>query len=64
MAFILTPTTVTRYNLEDDGTYGRPLIFVSFESMPSFIFTDFVLDLKELFSPADAVKHDLPEDNL
>lgn len=45
-----THETVTRYNLEPDGeTYGRPLIFVSDEAMPSVAFPDFVLELGELF---------------
>ena len=41
--------TLTRYNLEEDGTYGRPLIFVSDEAMPSVVFPDFTLALGELF---------------
>ena len=41
--------TVTRYNQETDDQYGRPLIFVSDEAMPSVIFPDFTLVLSELF---------------
>ncbi len=41
--------TITRFNLEDDSTYGRPLIFVSDDPMPSVIFADFILPLGELF---------------
>ena len=41
--------TVTRFNLEADDNYGRPLIFLSDESMPSIIFPDFILQLSELF---------------
>lgn len=41
--------TLTRYNLEAEGTYGRPLIFVSDETVPSVVFPDLMLDLGELF---------------
>ncbi len=41
--------TVTRFNLEDDACYSRPLIFVNDENMPSEIFPDFELPLSELF---------------
>ena len=50
--WIADPTheTVARYNLEEgDETYGRPLIFVSDEAMPSVVFPDFTLALGELF---------------
>lgn len=42
--------TMTRYNLEEEGTYGRPLIFVSDETVPSVVFPDLKLDLGELFA--------------
>ena len=42
--------TLTRYNLETEGTYGRPLIFVSDETVPSVVFPDLKLDLGELFA--------------
>jgi Uma2 family endonuclease len=45
--------TVTRYNLETETEYGRPLIFVSDEQMPSAIFPDFTLILSELFPVTD-----------
>lgn len=41
--------TITRFNLEEDGTYGRPLIFVNDELMPSVIFPDFSVQLSEVF---------------
>ncbi len=41
--------TVTCFNLEADDNYGRPLIFLSDEAMPSIIFPDFTLQLSELF---------------
>ncbi len=49
--WIVDPTseTVTRFNLETEDNYGRPLIFVSDEVMPSIIFPDFNLILSELF---------------
>lgn len=40
--------TVTRFNLETEARYGRPLIFVNDEQMPSEIFSDFDLQLSEL----------------
>ncbi len=43
--------TVIRYNLETADLYGRPLIFVSDEVMPSVIFPDFLLELSALFPP-------------
>lgn len=48
-----THETITRYNLEDDGTYGRPLIFVSDETVSSLVFPDFALDLGDLFPVND-----------
>jgi Uma2 family endonuclease len=51
--------TVTRYNQETDDQYGRPLIFVSDEQMPSVIFSDFTLILSELF-PASELNNELP----
>jgi len=50
--WIISPVheTVSRYNLESDGTYGRPLIFVNDDVMVSMIFPDFSIQLKELFS--------------
>lgn len=42
--------TLTRYNLEAEGTYGRPLIFVSDEMVPSVVFPDLQLELGELFA--------------
>lgn len=33
--------TLTRYNLETEGTYGRPLIFVSDETVSSVVFPGF-----------------------
>ncbi len=45
--------TVTRYNQETDDQYGRPLIFVSDEPMPSVIFPDFTLILTELFPDSE-----------
>lgn len=41
--------TITRFNLEGDGVYGRPLIFVNDERMPSEIFPDFEVQLSEVF---------------
>jgi Uma2 family endonuclease len=46
-------TTITRFNLEDDARYGRPLIFVNDERMPSEIFPDLDLQLSELFPMPD-----------
>ncbi len=43
--------TVTRFNLEEDGIFGRPLIFVNGESMPSEIFPDLEVPLEEIFPP-------------
>ena len=40
---------LVRYNLQEDGFYGRPLIFVSSEKVPSVVFPDLLLDLNELF---------------
>ncbi len=53
--WVVDPTseTVIRFNVETDGLFGRPLIFVSDEQMPSFIFPDFTLDLNELFPNQD-----------
>lgn len=48
-----THETITRFNLEADGTYGRPLIFVDDEAATSLVFPDFVLNLNELFLPTD-----------
>ena len=48
--------TITRFNLEGDDTYGRPLIFVSDEPMPSVIFPDFILPLGELFPVTDPLE--------
>jgi Uma2 family endonuclease len=45
--------TVTRFNLEAEARYGRPLIFVNDEQMPSEIFPDFELQLSELFPMPD-----------
>lgn len=45
--------TVTRFNLEAEARYGRPLIFVNDERMPSEIFSDFELQLSELFPMPD-----------
>ena len=42
--------TLTRYNLDAESDYDRPLIFVSDELVPSDIFPDLVLDLKDLFA--------------
>lgn len=42
--------TLTRYNLDTESGYDRPLIFVSDELVPSDVFPDLVLDLKELFA--------------
>lgn len=49
--WIVDPTseTVSRYNIEAEGIFGRPYIFVSDEVMPSGIFPDFLLQLNELF---------------
>jgi len=41
--------TVYRYNPDSDRDFGRPLIFVGNESMPSLIFPDFTLSLADLF---------------
>lgn len=41
--------TITRFNLEGDGIYGRPLIFVNDERMASEIFPDFEVQLSEVF---------------
>ncbi len=45
--------TVARYNVESDGVFSRPLIFVSADVMPSVIFPDFRLSLGELFPPIE-----------
>ena len=42
--------TLTRYNLDAESGYDRPLIFVSDEMASSDVFPDLVLDLGELFS--------------
>ncbi len=49
--WVVDPTseTVLRYNIEEDGIYGRPYIYVSDEIIPSIIFPDFNLDIKEIF---------------
>lgn len=52
--------TITRFNLEGDDTYGRPLIFVSDEPMPSVIFPDFILPLGELFPVTDPLEGQIP----
>ncbi len=44
---------ITRFNLETDDNYGRPYIFLSEDIMPSIIFTDFSLNLKEVFPEPD-----------
>jgi len=56
--WIVDPTheTLSRYNMEENGTYGRPLIFVNDETMPSLIFPDFTLDLVELFGPPPPIE--------
>jgi Uma2 family endonuclease len=41
--------TITRFNLETDEEYGRPLIFVNDELMPSVVFPDFNLQLSDVF---------------
>jgi len=41
--------TLARYNVEVAGDFGRPLIFVRGEQMPSVVFPDLNLDLGELF---------------
>jgi len=40
---------VYRYDVEGDGVFGRPLIFLGDEVMPSVIFPDFSLSLGDLF---------------
>jgi len=45
--------TVTRFNLETEAGYGRPLIFVNDERMASEVFPDFELPLSELFPVAE-----------
>jgi hypothetical protein len=35
--------------MEEDGNFGRPLIFTSEEAVPSVIFPDFTLNLLDLF---------------
>lgn len=42
--------TLTRYNLDTESGYDRPLIFVSDEMVSSAVFPDLVLDLEELFA--------------
>lgn len=58
--WVVDPTheTLTRFDLEDDGTYGRPLIFVSDDAMPSVIFSDFTLALGDLFPVAPDAARD------
>ena len=41
--------TLTQFSIEEDGNFGRPLIFTSEEPVPSVIFPDFTLNLVELF---------------
>ena len=41
--------TLTQFSIEEDGNFGRPLIFTSEEAVPSVIFPDFMLNLIELF---------------
>ena len=41
--------TLTQFSMEEDGNFGRPLIFTSEETVPSVIFSDFMLNLVELF---------------
>ena len=41
--------TLTQFSIEEDGNFGRPLIFTSEEAVPSVIFPDFILNLIELF---------------
>lgn len=41
--------TISRFNLEGDGVYGRPLIFVNEETMLSEIFPGFEFQLSEVF---------------
>ena len=45
--------TITRFNLEGDGVYGRPLIFVNDEQMISEIFPDFEFQLSEIFPTSE-----------
>jgi Uma2 family endonuclease len=49
--WIVDPTheTIARFNLEENGLYGRPLIFVNDDRMPSEIFPDFEVQLSEVF---------------
>lgn len=49
--WIVNPTheTITRFNLEEEGVYGRPLIFVNDDLMPSEIFPDLLVQLSEVF---------------
>ncbi len=49
--WIVDPTSeiVSRYNIEEEGVFGRPYIFVREEVMPSIIFPYFILNLSELF---------------
>jgi Uma2 family endonuclease len=53
--WIISPAyeTITRYNLETDEDFGRPLIFVRDEMMPSLIFPDLQLNLNEVFPHED-----------
>lgn len=44
-----THETVTRFNLEGENSYGRPLIFVSDDPLTSVIFPDLTFNLSELF---------------
>ena len=41
--------TLTQFSIEEDGNFGRPLIFTSEETVPSVIFSDFMLNLVDLF---------------
>ncbi len=41
--------TIARFNLDNDGIFSNPFIFTSDEVMPSIIFSDFMLNLSELF---------------
>ena len=49
--WIIDPTheTLLQYNLQENGTYTPPLIFVNDETVQSTVFPTLQIDLSELF---------------
>jgi Uma2 family endonuclease len=50
-----THENVTRFNLEEDGNFGRPLIFDRTDCFVSVIFPDFSMELVEFFPAVEEV---------